>query len=343
MFVALSYSGECKYNVKNIKNKKVLWGALFVVAMLVLVTNMDILWSFAMSLTAGGTNDNLYLNPSGNGRVVIGGDSIVVASRSSDPTTNRSGQIYFNSSLNEFRGYDGTAWRSLVFKAGNTHSVDLESGSSQYLSISDANQTGLKMSGSFTMEMWVKFESVPTTTSFALAGKSDQNLGSNFGYITFIHNNSGTLRFLTYLAPSAGGGTAYGRDWTPATDTWYHIAITWDAPGTTLRYYVDGSQVGSDITTAESSLYTGGTAPFTIGMNGDGTSNPFDGLIDDVRVFNRALSAGEIAANFNKELDGNESGLVGYWRLNNSLLDETSGNNDLTNNNSATFSTNIPF
>ncbi len=78
-------------------------------------------------------------------------------------------------------------------------------------------------------------------------------------------------------------------------------------------------------------------------MGGGPVLRSLDGRIDDVRVFNRALSAGEIAANFNKELDGNESGLVGYWRLNNSLLDETSGNNDLTNNNSATFPTNIPF
>ena len=43
------------------------------------------------------------------------------------------------------------------------------------------------------------------------------------------------------------------------------------------------------------------------------------------------------------ELDGDEAGLVGYWKLNNSLLDETSNDNDLTNNNSATFSTDVPF
>ena len=42
-----------------------------------------------------------------------------------------------------------------------------------------------------------------------------------------------------------------------------------------------------------------------------------------------------------EELNGDEAGLVGYWKLNNSLLDETSNNNDLTNNNSATFSTTV--
>jgi len=42
-------------------------------------------------------------------------------------------------------------------------------------------------------------------------------------------------------------------------------------------------------------------------------------------------------------LIGTETGLKGYWKLNDSLLDETTNNNDLTNVNSAVFSTDVPF
>jgi len=70
---------------------------------------------------------------------------------------------------------------------------------------------------------------------------------------------------------------------------------------------------------------------------------PFDGLIDDVRVWNVERTATEIADNYNKELTGSETGLVGYWKLNSTLGDSTANNNDLTNNNGAIFSTENPF
>src|SRR6202008_1357264 len=105
----------------------------------------------------------------------------------------------------------------------NNYSISLD-GSTQYLSVSDADQIGLKMSAGFSMMMWVRFASLPSPTSFAVAGKSDQNTGSDYGYITFIHNNMGTLRFLTYLASASSVGNSYAQNWTPVIDTWYHIA-----------------------------------------------------------------------------------------------------------------------
>jgi hypothetical protein len=38
----------------------------------------------------------------------------------------------------------------------NTHSLDLELSSSQYAYITDANQTGLDITGDFTIEAWIK-------------------------------------------------------------------------------------------------------------------------------------------------------------------------------------------
>ncbi len=78
---------------------------------------------------------------------------------------------------------------------------------------------------------------------------------------------------------------------------WHLITVTWSA-GNTMKQYRDGVFVGqSGGTTATTTVdYTGG---FTIGRYAGHTS--FNGLIDEVRVYNRALSATEVQALYNVE------------------------------------------
>jgi len=42
---------------------------------------------------------------------------------------------------------------------------------------------------------------------------------------------------------------------------------------------------------------------------------PFNGYIDDIRLWNRALTKDEIEANYTRILGGTESGLILYWPL----------------------------
>ena len=77
------------------------------------------------------------------------------------------------------------------------------------------------------------------------------------------------------------------------TNTWSHVAATWD--GTTLRLYVNGVQVGSRAVAGTLSTTSN---PLRIG--GDATwGEYFAGTIDEVRVYNRALSAAEIQTDMN--------------------------------------------
>jgi hypothetical protein len=75
-----------------------------------------------------------------------------------------------------------------------------------------------------------------------------------------------------------------------AVNTWAHLASTYD--GSTLRLYVNGTQVASR---AVSGSITASTGVLSIGGNGS-WGEWFAGLIDEVRVYNRALSAAEVAA-----------------------------------------------
>ena len=66
--------------------------------------------------------------------------------------------------------------------------------------------------------------------------------------------------------------------------------MTWD--GTTVRLYVNGTQVS---TAALTGTALASSSPLRIGGNGV-WPEWFSGLIDDVRVYNRALSAAEVVA-----------------------------------------------
>ena len=80
---------------------------------------------------------------------------------------------------------------------------------------------------------------------------------------------------------------------TPITNEWFFVAATWKSMET--RTYVNGVQVGS---AGVPFSMNPPTLPFTIGCRFfSGTPSwPFKGLIDDVRVFNRALSSNEVWA-----------------------------------------------
>ncbi len=113
-------------------------------------------------------------------------------------------------------------------------------------------------------------------------------------------------------------------------NTWTHVAGTFS--GTELKLYVNGLQVGS-------SLFTGSIVASTygakIGKLADDSQVPgryFSGNIDEVRLWDRALSASELLASANQHIDPTgAAGLVGYWRLNEgsgtSVADLGSGSN----------------
>lgn len=76
--------------------------------------------------------------------------------------------------------------------------------------------------------------------------------------------------------------------------TWVHIAGTYD--GATARLYVDGQQVATQAMTGR---FPKDTTPFILGGNGNGAGNAnvterFPGVIDEIMLYRRALSATEI-------------------------------------------------
>nr|AKH46388.1 Hemolysin-type calcium-binding toxin [uncultured marine virus] len=215
----------------------------------------------------------------------------------------------------------------------NTYSTDLEDSSSQYWSITDGAQTGLDFTGDFTLEFWIKPESL--TTGHNVMMKGDAGTGGVW-YAAYVQND-GSVVLGTDNGTTAKVVTSAASLIT--TGTWYHIACVRNGAGGEI--FIDGSSVKTG-TVQSSSMAT--SNPFFIGArNSSGPDRYVDGMVDECRAWSVARTGTEISDNMSVQLTGSETNLEGYWRFNNDGTDETSNGNDLTNNNTATFTADVPF
>ena len=169
----------------------------------------------------------------------------------------------------------------------------------------------------WTMSAWINPSTLPQTAAMAVSNGSDNGIAGN-GYAFGIGNGSdGTGSKLTALF----GGVAFiDSGYTfPAANAWYHVVMT--RVGGTTRFYVNGVQTPN---TSSATPATPATH-FRIGAQ-DGVRY-FSGSIDDVRVYDKALSLAEVTDLYGKT-SGNKAainasqnskitdGLVGLWSFN---------------------------
>ncbi|HEY4178778.1 MAG TPA: LamG domain-containing protein [Kofleriaceae bacterium] len=139
-----------------------------------------------------------------------------------------------------------------------------------------------------TIAVWIQPVEAPVVpANFQIVGKP-YGPTTNDSYELFLE--SGIRTFIG--GDSDTGGPYTGGTYTPALNTWAHLAATWDT--TTARVYVNGIEIANDF--AFTKLYD--THDVLIGADADGgpAFNFVHGAIDDLRIYNRALSAAEITA-----------------------------------------------
>ncbi len=94
------------------------------------------------------------------------------------------------------------------------------------------------------------------------------------------------------------------------TNKWYHFAIVF-ASNNNVKLFINGNLDNSKTTTIP---YVANHNTNTLRIGRLHVAYPiFDGFIDEVAIYNRALSAEEIRARMHTRLTGDEPGLVGYW------------------------------
>ena len=177
----------------------------------------------------------------------------------------------------------GAGWTG----AGKYGSALSFNGTSSRVVVADA--ASLDLTSALTLEAWVRPDALSTWRTVAVKERSGGIVYSLYA------NNSGNRP--VGQVDIGGERNALGASALPL-DTWTHLAVTWD--GTTLRLYVNGAEAGS--TVAVGTLIDSG-GPLDIGGN-TVWGEYFDGLIDEVRVYNRALGAAEIQADMQQPIGG---------------------------------------
>jgi hypothetical protein len=157
----------------------------------------------------------------------------------------------------------------------------LFNGTNARVTINDS--PSLDLTNGLTLEAWVD-PSGATSGWRAVLVKEDGSLAAD--YMLYAYSQ--------YKVPVEGlligtGEKSLGGKTKLPLSTWTHLAATYD--GATQRLYVNGQQVASNpqsgpIKTGNGKLRIGGDAVW---------GEYFSGIIDEVRIYNRALSVGEIA------------------------------------------------
>jgi hypothetical protein len=154
------------------------------------------------------------------------------------------------------------------------------------------NSSQLQVISNLTMVAWI----------------NPSSLSGSGGVATKFYNTTGNRGYRMAI----GGGTlsvAISNDGTNQvqnnagsifTNIWQQVAAVYTASAGTVTFYVNGSLAGN-VGGFPTSIFNN-SQHFQIGTNDDSTgANSFSGSIDDVRIYNRALSASEVQALYNAE------------------------------------------
>ena len=187
-----------------------------------------------------------------------------------------------------------------------------------------ANDPSLVMANNMTMEAWINHSGNGTGSQIILNKEGEYELG--------ITADTGELKW----AIADSGNSWFWRDLgvfvTPGE--WNHIAVTYDGVAGEVRTYVNGMLVDTFSQSGAIGDAYAGFNEFRIGTRENANDQHFEGLIDEVRIWNVTRTEADIKINMDGLLTGAEPGLVGNWRLDEAsgttATDQSSSGNDGT-------------
>jgi hypothetical protein len=195
----------------------------------------------------------------------------------------------------------------LIFLICGTVFAQFEGQALQFDGVNDyvdlGNSSIFNIDSAYTYEAWINPDTTLTGFIFAkwVAFEEDIQLGFSGNKIFF------------YLYNVFGGVQLYTSTFVPLHQ-YTHIAATYDASAGIAKIYINGvfdtsKSVGSSVSNSTGNLYLGFNP-----VRGDFIA-PFKGIIDEVRIWNIARTESEIQFTMNQSLNGNETGLIGYWKF----------------------------
>jgi len=218
-----------------------------------------------------------------------------------------------NNALDQIGSNSGTLQNGATFAAaqlGQSFSFD---GVNGYVRI--PRSTSLIPSNQLTIEFWMRASANNSMTSLQGLVTSDfygisisPGVQSRFGVDFFISTNNGG--FFSQVSTANGGGAVV------TSNAWHHIAGIYD--GSKIQLYIDGIAWGNSVSVSGAISPMPSNGFLSIGSESGRTTCPFcnrffNGAIDEVGIYTRALSAGEIAAIYNAGAAGKCTAATGPY------------------------------
>lgn len=195
-----------------------------------------------------------------------------------------------NTTMDLAKGNDGVLLGGATYGPGKISNAFSLNGTSAYVETSSTLANDPISSGS--LEAWVNFNTLPSVAGhiMQIIGKGNTN---NFFDLQAHQDN----KFHFFV----GAGFTVASTTIVQTDVWYHIVATWDN-NTSIRMYVNGVLENEDF---ENTLRGASGLPLQIGAQPSIPGRNFAGLIDDVQVYDRALTYPEVYSLYNGGETGN--------------------------------------
>ncbi len=242
-------------------------------------------------------------------RGVWGVQATAICATEADPTVARRGRI------GRWRADSGTPADDHGVNDGTLRNgASIESGiDDQSFSLERVGEEWLEIPGddfypqaAFTADVWIETDSLAPSSITAVVNLNDISGlnpgGSNFSSWRLLLSQEGYAT-ATMRAPTSSTTVSVADDVDLSDGERHHLAIVRDSDAGLLRLYVDGDEEASDLlASAAAALSPGDLAapdPLTVGVRREPFSTDltreFEGLIDDLKYYDRALSPEEIA------------------------------------------------
>lgn len=233
---------------------------------------------------------------------------------------------------------------STTATSGKIEQALVFNGINQYISVPSV--PSLAIVGDITISAWIYMDGASCTGFWNILGK----VGGGTGGVSipapydFYIDNANSCRPILYRGNggNAGPGASYQGvlgTVAPSFRKWQHVVVTMS--GTTVTHYLNGATNGSGTLTVSGGIIDRGVA-LRIATDDLLAGDFFKGKIDEVRVYNRALSGKEVSQLYvsgqtivanspNKVVD--QGGLIGYWPFDGKTMigattTDISGNNN---------------
>ena len=188
------------------------------------------------------------------------------------------------------------SWPNRFKTTGGAVYFDGDNNNCRCLILADPSKTSILPHGnaSFTVALWIATESTCNDQA-QLVGWGVPKVGGQYNGFRYRRNTGEDLKLYHFFWGNDASSDTVPEGFRSANPPtgWHHVAVTCDTASGTRTFYIDGRQHGQSSRSISANVQP---QNLQIGWGENGAGNMYKGWMDDIMIFDKALSADEIRA-----------------------------------------------